>query len=744
MNDSQDREEWRRERSLLALGRAMRGDDDAPPSLSLLSIAGTDSVQQRMDARARHGLARERREAERATVAPDATLRPWLASWPDGDEQPRGEPDEPRAPFKAALAPRTPVRRTPRRRWPSWRLAAATTVLGACMGVAVAFSLPARYQATAELTLGGEAAGRMADGAIESQLRVLTSGMVLTKVVDRLNLIDDPEFNGEGGSAGLAGLLHAILMRGDAAADDGHRQALAVDHLTGTLSVAPGGPGLVAVTATTGNGEKSALIANAVADAFVEVYDQSRSGAAANGNKAADAGAADAAPLAAAQRRLNGFAVAHGLGNLANAPERVDEILQLDEDLAKARSRTESLNAKVASLRAVGIDAAAAGLPREFETGAIEALRAQYLDLKQQADSAAVKLGPRNPERRGIEAQLAGARDRLSTELRRIVAVQQAALKQAVETEQGYAVRLAKTGLTDEGVAALRALQREAAVAGIDRQTVTASVPGNASAASGQGAHVVSRAEIPAQSSGPSRTLLTLTGAMLGLFAGLGIGVFRQGTDGEAETGPDLPAADETGFEAIDDRRSGAGDWRDAGYQSDDFAPVDAAVPPPWRLDDASLPAGQPAALPLSQSGSSDSAAIPDPMETVMYPVYPDQHTAPAHPQQPQWLQPADYPPYPPQPFAQAAPQYYPPSYPPQHAYPQAWQPAPPYPYAHPMQAYPGPFYPPQPAFAPPMQDAGPGQAIDRGALDEIRASLHEFREALRELAETRTRRRIF
>lgn len=747
MDGSRDREEWRRERSLLALGRAMRGDDDAPPPRPLPAAAEmTGGADDRMDARARHGLARERRQASsgRTRIDPQA----WPAPRWDGDDRLAGEEqDEADAPAWAAPAPLRSTRHGQRRRRPSWRLVAATVVLGTCLGAATAFSLPARYQATAELTLDGEGAGWMAAGAVDSQLRVLTSGMVLTKVVDRLNLVSDPEFNGRDGGSGLAGLLPAVLMRDAPAADDGQRQALAVDHLAGVLSVASAGAGSIAVTATTGSGDKSALIANAVADTFVELYEQNRSGAVTGDKGAADSRPDDAVALAAAQRRLDDFALAHGLGDLAGGPDRIAEILQLDEDLATARSRTGELNAKVASLRTVGVGAAAAGLPREFETGAIEALRAKYLDLKQQADSAAVKLGPRNPELRAIEAQLAGARDRLSAELRRIVAVQQAALKQAVETEQGYAASLARTGLTGEDIAALRDLRQAVAMAGVDRQAITASVPADASGTAGQGAHVVSRAEAPLQPSGPSRMLLTLAGSVLGLFAGLGIGVLRGGAGGEAEAGFERLPADDARSE--EDQRT---DWNHAGHPPDDPQAFPVTGRAPWSADGAQWPAAQ-----LYRQGSFDPPAIPDSTETAMYPAYPDQpHPQSRHPHGQQWPQPAEYPPYPPQPQSAMPPavQYYAPpyppqlAYPPQHAYPQAWQPAPPmpaYPYPQASPAYAGgQHYPPQPSFGYPPQEPGPAQAIDRSTLDEIRASLHEFREALRELAESRSRRRIF
>ena len=91
------------------------------------------------------------------------------------------------------------------------------------------------------------------------------------------------------------------------------------------------------------------------------------------------------------------------------------------------------------------------------------------------------------------------------------------------------------------------------------------------------------------------------------------------------------------------------------------------------------------------------------------------------------------------------------PAYPVRQAYPhpaysQAWQPMPPaqahyqpYAYAQPPSA--SPYYPSQPFHA---HEAGQRPMDAYSALDEIRASLREFREALNDLAERRSRRRIF
>src|ERR1700750_3237732 len=59
MVDRENREDWRRERSLLALGQAVRGEGDA----SLVSIGDRAEATWREDAATRHRLARSQREA---------------------------------------------------------------------------------------------------------------------------------------------------------------------------------------------------------------------------------------------------------------------------------------------------------------------------------------------------------------------------------------------------------------------------------------------------------------------------------------------------------------------------------------------------------------------------------------------------------------------------------------------------------------------------------------------------------
>src|SRR5690606_23937625 len=546
------------------------GSDIPKAGGSLLAMAAAEGVEPSGidDAAARHCAAREGREAcsdrtgELTGAAPDFAH----------DLSAHGDIGAGSVPGNASRAA------TGRARHMSWRLVACTTALGALLGISVGLWLPARYQATAELAF--HSAATDVGSAFESQLRVLTSGMVLTRVVDRLNLLEDPEFNGRDGVGGFNGLLRAMLGSHHAGDDAGHRKAFAIDRLAASLSVSRKGTSNgIAVTATTGNGEKSALIANAVTDVFVQIYEQGKRDEAAQ----LPHGKASVRSVSSAAEPSAGRSGERDLDQLARDPARLAEILKLDEELAAARARTEALKAKVEALRAADVESLAGGLPGEFETKALQALRVQYLDIKRQYDKAAVELGPRNPERRAVEAQLKGARERLSAELRRIVNDRQGELQQAIEAEQALATRMAETGLS--GARPSRCI------------TPATTAPGSVSTSIDAAHHLVSRSLPATQASGLPRTMLAFGGALLGLLAGLGGAALRRDDDGPTDT-------------------------------FDDGAREDAS----WLPDEKTFHSAEPAfELPRAQ-GNPFPAQI---MEATMYPAYPDQ-ALPA-PQQHPW-----------------------------------------------------------------------------------------------------------
>lgn len=631
----------------------------------------------------------------------------------------------------------------------------ATTLLGAGLGVMIALSTPKKYEAIAELIVDPRdlkltdrdltqnvIASDATLAIVENQVRVLTSGAVLNKVVDKLHLTSDPEFNGQGkGGFSVMGFIRSLLTRKDAdGADEGRLRALTVSNLGKSLSVERGGKTFViTVGATTENGDKSALIANTMTDVFLQTYGEIQSDTAGRATNELTARLDELRKgVEAAERKVEDFRASHDLVEAGGRLVSDDQMTRLNDQLSVTRARTLELNARAASARQASVDSVVGGaLPEELTSNTMTELRSQYAALKQQADSAAVKLGPRHPERMALDAQLAGARERIAAELRRISASLQVDLKRSVQLEQDLASRLAqakvRSGDVNNDLVTLRELEREAGAkrSVYEAYLLRAKETGEQRDINTANMSVISKAYAPLEPTGPSRAIKVLLGMFLGFAAGVGLGGMRGAVESLRET-----AAERSGRGGDGDRRPR--DSEDAPARSLEEARSSAArrrraarpstEEPEFRDQPPERDVRRPAAA-ASTSGAEASRPSPA-FEPEGYPpgqVAPGPVPPPAfapgpfgHPMPPQ-AAPYGYASHP----AQA---YGPPGMQPQAVYPQAQWAAPPV----------APAWQQQPL--PP--DAGPAERAN--TVDEIRASLREFREAVQELAESRARRRYF
>ncbi len=439
----------------------------------------------------------------------------------------------------------------------SKRLIAAMTIAGALIGVAVALSTPKHYEAVAEILIdprniklvdrelvSSDVSQNTAIAIVENQVRIMTSGAVTAKVVDRLNLDTDPEFNGSQSGFGLTSLiseLRSLLARSDGGSAGGRQHAIAVQNLLENLEVARSGKTfVVTVGVKTQNPEKSALIANAIVDVFLDYSGSSFSSTA---SRAADELGAKLGELRAAveeaERKVEAY---KGENDLIDARGHLigdDEILRLNDQLATARARTIELSAKAASARSLDPDSVLGGaLPEGVSSGLITELRSQYADLLRQANQASVKFGAKHPESRAIEAQLAGAREQLRSELRRIAASMQVELKRAVQLEQKLASRLAElkarqVNVSDDMVT-LRELERDAATkrAVYESYLLRARETGEQKDLNSTNMSIISPASPPLEAIGPSRSMISIAGMIAGFLLGVGLGAIRGAADG--------------------------------------------------------------------------------------------------------------------------------------------------------------------------------------------------------------------
>ena len=719
------------------------------------------------------------------------------------------------------------------------------TVAGAVLGVALALSTPKKYESIAELLVDPRdikivdrevTQGGLPNDAtlavVENQVRVLTSGSVLEKVVDKLNLTADTEFNGEAESFGIGTVIseiRSIFSRGDSGAGD-VRRALAIRNLGKSLDVERGGKTfVVSISATTQDPQKSALIANTLTETFLQSYGDIQSVTAGRASDELTSRLSELqAGVEAAERKVEAFKAEKDLVDAQGRLISDDEMVKLNEQLSIARARTIELNARAASARGLDLDSVVGGeLPEQISSPVMAELRSQYAVSKQEVERMSVRLGPRHPERLAAEAQLSGARESLASELRRIVSSIQVDLRRAVQLEQDLASRLAqlkvRQGAVSEDLVTVRELEREAAAkrAVYESFLLRARETNEQRGMNTANMSVISVAQPALESVGPSRSMTVIATTILGFIAGLGFGGARGAVDSlrggsspaNAPIRPVAARAPRRFRKELPDEidrimKSAADSWaaeppppampKPQAPQPSAVAPKSGPAAKPDEMPVAKVEAASPEPKPQAaqpEKPSSVSTVAPAQKDTAMQPAYPypyapaqngqpqfaapippapmpqspaqawyEQQAAiaahqnsvyqawlaarpqqpqfpPAPPVQPQWAQYPQHPgygqpvyPQPQAPVNMQTPQAWPAW--PQHSAPPVWSPAP---EPMPQPQMPQPQMPVQ-QMAAPRREPQP----ETTPVDEIRESLREFRNAVRDLADIRARGRDY
>ncbi|APH74712.1 GumC family protein [Aquibium oceanicum] len=437
--------------------------------------------------------------------------------------------------------------------WKSRYLIVGAAIAGAVLAALLAISTPKKYTAGSELlvdprelqivgnevTGGGGLSTEATLAIVENQVRVLTSGSVLSTVVDRLGLANDPEFNGTKESTigrYIPDIRKILFSGGDTTDPSIRRKALAVETLAKSMDVQRGGRTFVVeIYVQTESPDKSALIANTLTEVFLDEYGAIQSRTV---GRASDELTQRLAELRRsveeAERKVEAFKSENDIVDAQGRLITDDEIVKLNDQLAIARARTLELQARADSTRDLTVDAVLAGnLPEQMSSPVLTEMRTQYSLLRQDADRISARLGPRHPERVAIEEQVGAARQRIEQELRLVASSIQVELRRAVQLEQELASRLAQlkarqANLSGELVT-LRELEREASAkrAVYEAFLLRARETGEQKGMNTANISVISAATPPLQPSSMSRASMTIFGAFLGLGLGVLFGIGR-------------------------------------------------------------------------------------------------------------------------------------------------------------------------------------------------------------------------
>ncbi|TIX27237.1 exopolysaccharide transport family protein [Mesorhizobium sp.] len=290
---------------------------------------------------------------------------------------------------------------------------------------------------------------------VESQVSVVQSTGVLMRAIAATNLTQDPEFNGQG-------LLSRLL--GSASAE-GDRSAQTLDALRRRLAVKRADKVLVLdVIVTAKSADKAALLANAIAQAYL--VDQ----ASARAKMAKDASESITARLDEQRKRVqqaeNAVEAYKSANNMVMAAGNLvsdQELTEINTQLAAAQSRTAALKAQVDQMRRQSGTADATS--EAMRSAVISSLRAQEATLVDQVSQLGTELGPRHPSLIAAQQQLRDTRQLIARELGRIATATETDYERALANQQALEAKVAgmksKSLDTDQASVRLRELQRD-------------------------------------------------------------------------------------------------------------------------------------------------------------------------------------------------------------------------------------------------------------------------------------------
>ncbi len=442
--------------------------------------------------------------------------------------------------WRPLVDPRIVINRVGR----SKALIVATTIIGTLIGVGYAMTLPKLYASTVEVLVDPRdlkivdkeisSSQLPVDASLaiaESQLRVIQSSSVLTKVIDRAGLAKDPEFNGDLKERGIVASIQDLFST-DSTPDATTRETVLLRNLYDHLEVERSTKNFIFnITVKSRDPEKAAFIANTVSDVFREEQGNIQSDTARQATESLTARLNDLrAGVQDAENAVQKFKAENDLVDVQGRLISDDEITRTNDELTQARNQTIRLKAQADSIRNTSVEGVLGNtLPEEFRSGVIVALRSQYGALKQQADGLATKLGPRHPQLIQAQSQATGVRNEIRNELGRIASSVQVELKRSMQQEQDLSSRLAqlkaRTASNNEDMVKLRELEREVTAKRevYEAFLLRAKETGELEGMNTTNIRVISPARPALESTGGSRKLVAIGGLVGGLLAGLGI-----------------------------------------------------------------------------------------------------------------------------------------------------------------------------------------------------------------------------
>jgi polysaccharide biosynthesis transport protein len=379
---------------------------------------------------------------------------------------------------------------------------------------------------------------------VESQVRVLTSDVVLRRVIKAENLDDDPEFvGGESLLRTLADDLLAMfgISRNPAPAD---KSLAALNELRRRLLVRRAERTFVIdVSVTSRDPEKAPRIANAIAQSYLAEQTQVRADAARQVSQSITARLNELKDrVREAEERVEAFKARNNIVSANGQLVSEQQLNDLNNQLSAAHARTLEAKARLEQVEAVQKTKGEMGaFPEAVQSATITALRSQYAEIVRREAEQGTTLGPRHPAVIEIQAQAQRLRQNIAVEVDRIAISARTEYESAKANEtmlsQGLDALKHNAIATNEALVTLRELERtvQASRTVYEAFLVRARETGEQEQLDTKNIRVISRADLPMRrSSPPSNAIIGLAALFIGIAAGTGIVLMRGPAGDEA------------------------------------------------------------------------------------------------------------------------------------------------------------------------------------------------------------------
>src|SRR5579872_885426 len=317
-------------------------------------------------------------------------------------------------------------------------LIAVITAIVIAIGVIYVFTTPPTYTATATLLIdsqnarmfqqpGVEVPATIDPGLVESQVEILKSDKIGLAVIKKLDLLQDPQFRGEGSGVigSLVGMVSNLFGSGGPTSEyTKTHEALGVfrSHLTVWRI---GLTYLISISFESRDPDHAAQIANAVADAYIDDQLDSKY----QTTKRAAVWLQDRLHELRQQATL----AEHAVVDFKNKNQMVDaggrtineqQMAELNSELVQARATTAETRARLDRVQAVLTSnspeaAVNATVTDTLKNPIISSLRTQYLTLAAREEDWAPKYGADHLAVVNLRNQMHEIEDSIRNELRR-------------------------------------------------------------------------------------------------------------------------------------------------------------------------------------------------------------------------------------------------------------------------------------------------------------------------------------